>query len=103
MQGVHEVHPDSLETLVTDGMELPYVEYGEMEPAVKLVYEGEDYWYYRTLPLKGYGAVMARHIRGLQAEGAVAAGAVPDAIHTTLPASRRSAGAWRITPLPSAA
>ena len=69
MQGVHEVHPDSLETLVTEGMELPYVEYGEMEPAVKLVYEGEDYWYYRTLPLKGYGAVMARYIRGLQAEG----------------------------------
>ncbi len=31
--------------------------------------EGEDYWYYRTLPLKGYGAVMARYIRRLQAEG----------------------------------
>jgi hypothetical protein len=26
MQGVHEVHPDSLETLVTEGIELPYVE-----------------------------------------------------------------------------
>jgi len=69
MQGVHEVHPDSLQTLVTEGIELPYVEYGDMEPAVKLVFEGEDYWYARTLPLKGYGAVMARYIRELQAEG----------------------------------
>ncbi len=69
MHGVHEVHPDSLETLVTEGIELPYVEYGDMEPAVKLVFEGEDYWYHRTLPLKGYGAVMARYIRELQAEG----------------------------------
>src|SRR5574341_2601176 len=69
MYGVHEVHPDSLETLVTEGIELPYVEYGDMEPAVKLVFDGEDYWYHRTLPLKGYSAVMARYIRELQAEG----------------------------------
>jgi len=69
MEGVHEVRPDSIETLYTDGMELPYVEYGDAEPAVKLVFGGEDYWYYRTLPLKGYGAVMARYIRALEAEG----------------------------------
>jgi hypothetical protein len=69
MQGVHEVHPESLETLYTDGIELPYVEFGQMEPALKLVYEGADYWYYRTLPLKGYGAVLARYIRTLEAEG----------------------------------
>lgn len=69
MDGVHEVRPDSIETLYTDGMELPYVEYGDAEPAVKLVFGGEDYWYYRTLPVKGYGAVMARYIRALEAEG----------------------------------
>ncbi len=69
MEGVHEVRPDSIETLYTDGMELPYVEYGDAEPAVKLVFGGEDYWYYRTLPVKGYGAVMARYIRALEAEG----------------------------------
>ncbi len=69
MEGVHEVHPDSLEALYTDGIELPYVEYGRMEPAIKLLFEGEDYWYFRTLPLKGYGAVLARYIRGLEAEG----------------------------------
>jgi hypothetical protein len=69
MQGVHEVHPDTLETLYTEGMELPYVEFGQMEPALKLVHDGADFWYYRTLPLKGYGAVLARYIRMLEAEG----------------------------------
>jgi hypothetical protein len=69
MQGVHEVHPDSIGTLYTDGMELLYVEYGQMEPALKLQYDGDDYWYYRTLPLKGYGAVLPRYIKQLDAEG----------------------------------
>src|SRR5437867_13346230 len=69
MEGVHEVHPDSIGTLYTDGMELPYVEYGQMEPALKLVLDGEDYWYYRTLPLKGYGAVLPRSISQLEAGG----------------------------------
>jgi hypothetical protein len=69
MQGVIEVRPETLETLVVDGLELPYVEYGQLEPGVKLVYEGEDYWYYRTLPLKGYGAVLARYVRELQSQG----------------------------------
>ena len=69
MQGVIEVRPSRLETLYTDGMELPYVQYGDVEPALQLVLGGEEYWYYRTLPVKGYGAVMARYIRELQAEG----------------------------------
>jgi hypothetical protein len=69
MQGVHVVHPQSLEALYTDGMELPYVEYSQTEPAMKLVFEGEDYWYYKTLPLKGYGAVLARYIKELEAGG----------------------------------
>lgn len=68
MQGVIEVRDDSIETLYTDGMELPYVEYGQMEPGIKLVYNGEDYWYHRTLPLKGYGAVLAKYIAQLEAE-----------------------------------
>jgi hypothetical protein len=69
MQGVIEVRDDSIETLYTDGMELPYIEYGQMEPGIKLVYNGEDYWYYRTLPLKGYGAVLPKYIAQLEAEG----------------------------------
>jgi hypothetical protein len=69
MQGVIEVRPDSIETLVTHGRELPYIEYGHIEPGMKLVLDGEDYWYYKTLPFKGYGAVMDRHISALEAEG----------------------------------
>lgn len=69
MEGVIEVSPARIETLYADGMELPYVEFGQVEPAIKLLHGGEEYWYVRTLPLKGYGAVMAKHIRGLEAEG----------------------------------
>ncbi len=66
MEGVIEVNAERIEALYADGRELPYVEFGSREPAIKLVYGGEDYWYVRTLPLKGYGAVVARHIRGLE-------------------------------------
>lgn len=69
MQGVIEVSPSRLEILYTDGRELPYVEFGQVEPAIKLVHGGEEYWYYKTLPLKGYGAVLARHVRELESDG----------------------------------
>ncbi len=69
MDGVIEVNPGRVETLYTSGMELPYVEFGQAEPALKLVHAGEEYWYVRTLPLKGYGAVLARYVRELGADG----------------------------------
>lgn len=69
MEGVLEVRAESLETLATDGLELPYVEYGQVQPAIKLTFEGEGYWYFKTLPLKGYGAVLTRYIKELQAGG----------------------------------
>ena len=69
MEGVIEVNPGRLATLYANGLELPYVEFGSAEPALKLVHGGEDYWYVRTLPLKGYGAVMARYVRALEGEG----------------------------------
>lgn len=69
MEGVHEVNPDRLETLVAGPYELPYIEYGDVEAAVKLVLDGEDYWYYKTFPLKGYGAVLPRAIAELEAQG----------------------------------
>jgi hypothetical protein len=68
MEGVIEVNPARVGTLHADSVEVPYVEFGQIEPAVKLVYGGEDYWYVRTLPIKGYGAVMARHIRELEGD-----------------------------------
>jgi len=69
MEGVIELNPERLEALYAAGLELPYVEFGSVEPALKLIYNGEDYWYVRTLPIKGYGAVMARHVRALEVEG----------------------------------
>jgi len=69
MQGVIEVRPENLETLSSGGLDLSYIEYGQVQPAIKLLYAGEEYWYYKTLPLKGYGAVLARYIRDLQAQG----------------------------------
>jgi hypothetical protein len=69
MEGVLEVRPDHIETLSTAGLDLPYVEFGQIQPAIKLMHEGKDYWYFKTLPLKGYGAVLDRYVRELQAEG----------------------------------
>lgn len=69
MEGVLEVRPDHVETLSSGGLDLPYVEFGQVQSAIKLLYEGQEYWYYKTLPLKGYGAVLDRYIRDLQADG----------------------------------
>ena len=69
MQGVLDVKPTQLGSLYNQGLELPYVEFETTEPAIKLVYEGEEYWYYRTLPAKGYGAVLGRYARQLIEEG----------------------------------
>lgn len=69
MEGVLEVTPDQLEVLANQGREFPFVEFNTDVPAIKLEFEGEDYWYYKTLPLKGYSAVLARYIRDLEAEG----------------------------------
>jgi hypothetical protein len=69
MEGIHEVHDAAVEILATHGLELPYVEYGQIEPGIKLVWNGEDYWYHKTLPLKGYGAVLHKYIGELEAEG----------------------------------
>ena len=69
MEGVLEVNPERIDTLYASGVELPYVQFGEVEPALKLVYGSEDYWYVRTLPLKGYSAVIDRHIRELETDG----------------------------------
>jgi hypothetical protein len=69
VEGILEVRPDHIETLSTHGLELPYVEFGQVQPAIKLLHDGNEYWYYKTLPLKGYGAVLDRYIRELQSEG----------------------------------
>ncbi|HXG36087.1 MAG TPA: hypothetical protein VNL15_03880 [Dehalococcoidia bacterium] len=68
MEGVLEVRPERLETLYNQGLELPYVDFGQAEPAIKLTHGGEEYWYAWTLPLKGYSAALGRRLRELEAE-----------------------------------
>ena len=68
MHGVAEIDPAQLETLHNEGLQIPYVELGQVEPAIKLVMEEQEYWYYRTLPLKGYSAALGRYLRQLREE-----------------------------------
>ena len=68
MHGVAEIDPAQLETLHNEGLQLPYVELGQTEPAIKLVMDNLEYWYYRTLPLKGYSAALGRYLRQLREE-----------------------------------
>ena len=68
MHGVAEIDPAQLETLHNEGLQIPYVELGQVEPAIKLVMEEREYWYYRTLPLKGYSAALGRYLRQLREE-----------------------------------
>ncbi len=68
MEGVIEVSPQQVDALYDSGRELPYVDFGAADPALKLDYAGEAYWYYRTLPLKGYSAVLGRYVREKEAE-----------------------------------
>lgn len=63
------VRPEQIGALYVDGRELPYVEFGPVEPGVGLVYQGEDYWLYRTVPLRGYGPLLPRYLRELEAAG----------------------------------
>jgi hypothetical protein len=69
MEGVLDVKPTHVEILHCRGLELPYVEFGGVEPAIKLMHDGEEYWYYKTMPLKGYGAVLVDRVRQLEEEG----------------------------------
>lgn len=69
MDSVVVVRPEWLASLHADGLDLPYVEFGPAEPSIKLVYGDEEYWYCRTVPLRGFGAVLGRYARALLAEG----------------------------------
>lgn len=69
MASVIEVKPERLDSLYVNGLELPYVEFDTSEPALKLIYQGEEFAYWRTVPYKGYGSLLARRIRELAGEG----------------------------------
>ncbi len=63
------VPDDRIEVLEVDGRELPYVEFHRRQPAVKLVLDGEEYFFYKTFPLRGYAPALLKAVQQLEAEG----------------------------------
>ena len=51
------------------GLRLPYVEFDTLEPALKLSYQGEEFAYWRSVPLTGYSAVLPGLAQELAGEG----------------------------------
>jgi hypothetical protein len=64
-----ELDPALLETLFVDGVELPFMDFGPVEPTLRLRLEGEEYAFSRTYPRKGFGAVLGKDARELLNEG----------------------------------
>jgi len=69
MVDVAEVDPDLLEMLFVDGVEMPFMDFGPVEPMLRLRLDGEEYAFSRTYPRKGFGAVLGRDARQLLDEG----------------------------------
>ena len=64
-----ELEPDLLEILYADGVELPFMDFGQMEPTLRLRVEGEEYEFGRSYPRRGFGAVLGKDARPLLNEG----------------------------------
>ena len=69
MVDVLELEPDVLETLYVDGVELPFMDFGPMEPTLRLRLGREEYEFSRSYPRRGFGAVLGKDIRPLLKEG----------------------------------
>ena len=64
-----ELHPNLLETLYVDGVEMPFMDFGPAEPTLRLRLDGEEYAFRRSYPRMGFGAVLGKDIRPLLREG----------------------------------
>jgi hypothetical protein len=64
-----ELEPDLLETLYVDGVELPFMDFGPMEPTLRLRLDGEEYSFSRSYPRRGFGALLGKDARPLLNEG----------------------------------
>ena len=64
-----ELDPDLLETLYVDGVEIPFMDFGPVEPVLRLRLQGEEYAFQRSYPRKGFGAVLGRDADDLLDEG----------------------------------
>jgi hypothetical protein len=69
MMDAPELEPDLLETLYADGVELPFMDFGPMEPTLRLRLEGEEYEFSHSYPRRGFGAVLGKDVRPLLREG----------------------------------
>ena len=64
-----EVDPALLETLFVDGVEIPFMDFGPVEPVLRLRLEGEVYAFRRSYPRRGFGAAMGKDANNLLDEG----------------------------------
>jgi hypothetical protein len=65
-----ELEDVDLEPLALDGLEVPRIYmHGGPPPYSELRFEGEDYLYARSFPIKGHGASLPNFLRERMAEG----------------------------------
>ena len=69
MVNAPEVDPALLETLYVDGVEIPFMDFGPVEPTLRLHLKGEEYAFRRSYPRRGFGAVLGKDARPLLGEG----------------------------------
>lgn len=70
MAGICDLDRDDLGTLYVDGLEMPFADFGPVEPVLRLRLDGVDYRFKRSYPRPGFGAVMGKDARELMdAEG----------------------------------
>ena len=58
-----------LETLFVDGVEIPFMDFGSVEPVLRLRLQGEEYAFRRSYPRRGFGAVLGKDANDLLDEG----------------------------------
>jgi hypothetical protein len=64
-----ELDLDLLETLFVDGVEIPFMDFGPVEPLLRLRLQGEEYAFKRSYPRKGFGAVLGKDADDLLDKG----------------------------------
>ena len=69
MADAPELDLDLLETLYVDGVEIPFMDFGPVEPTLRLRLEGEEYAFTRSYPRRGFGAVLGKDANALLDEG----------------------------------
>ncbi len=64
-----ELEDVDLEPLALDGMEVPRLHYHGSPPFTTLKFDGQEYQYERSFPVKGHGASLPNFLRERMAEG----------------------------------